>query len=127
MINTIVKWIRRLPTGIRWTTALTIVYMLAFALSPGSWLQTPFAFLFLLACPGLLLVDWLNLSDRVIGTTMVVASSLAINILITTILAGTATYSPEAGVLATAVAALSLSVISFSLNRPRDPMPTKLS
>lgn len=120
MTELTVSWVRALPTGVRWVSLLGLMFMLAFALQPGSWLQLPVAFLFLTTCPGLLLVDWMEFSDFVVGLTMVVASSVATNIVVSVILVGTATYSPFTGMVATISTTLALAYVSYSRKRSTD-------
>jgi hypothetical protein len=105
------------------------MYVLAFALAPGSWLQLPVTFLFLSTCPGLLLIDWMDFPEFVVALTMVVASSFAINILVTVILAGTGTYSPFTGMVATISTTLALTYVSYSRQRLINPsfVPMRLS
>lgn len=117
MIELTVAWVRALPTGVRWVSILGLIYVLAFALQPGSWLQLPVTFIFLAACPGLLLIDWMDFSEVVVGITMVIASSLAVNILVTVVLAGTGTYSPFTGMVATISTTLALTYVSYSRKR----------
>lgn len=121
MIAFTVSWARELPTGVRWVSLLGLMYVLAFALEPGSWLQLPVTFLFLTTCPGLLLIDWMEFPEFVFGVTMVVASSIAVNILVTVILAGTGTYSPFTGMVATISTTLALTYVSYSEKRSRNP------
>lgn len=129
MMNLIVAWVRELPKGIRWVSLVGLIYVLAFALQPGAWLQLPVTFLFLATCPGLLLVDWMDLSDLVVGLTMVVAASTAVNILVTVILAGIGTYSPLTGMVATISTTLAVAYVSYSKKRSIDDsyLPMRIS
>jgi hypothetical protein len=129
MIDSIVSWVSELPVGIRWISILGFLYVLAFALQPGSWLQFPVTFLFLTICPGLLLIDWMDFPEFVFGLTMVVASSLAINILVTVVLAGAGTYSPFTGMVATISTTLALAYISYAKQGSITPsrLPMRIS
>jgi hypothetical protein len=129
MIEFTVAWARALPFGIRWASLIGLMYVLAFALAPGSWIQLPVTFLFLSTCPGLLLIDWMDFPEFVLALTMVVASSFAINILVTVILAGTGTYSPFTGMVATISTTLALTYVSYSRQRLINDayMPMRLS
>lgn len=116
------RWARTLPAGLRWTGVLSVVYVLAFVLAPGSWLQLPVTFVFLTTCPGLLLIDWIDLTDLVVGVMMVVASSIAANTLVTVLLAGTGTYSPLSALVATVSTVLALAYISLGKKRSKLPI-----
>lgn len=109
-----VSWWLRLPPGIRWTALSIFVYLLTFGLAPGGWIQVPITLAFLFICPGLLLIDWLNLSDRIVRITMVASSSLAVNILVATALAGIGSLTPESGAFATGCTSLALTYVSYS-------------
>lgn len=119
MTGLLSSWISLLPRGVRWAGAATLLYLLAFGFSPGAWLQAPITFAFLLICPGVLLIDWLDLSDVVIAVAIVIPSSLATNILVSTILVGTRTYTAGAGLIASAAVTLSLMFLSFALQEAR--------
>jgi hypothetical protein len=129
MIELAVSWARALPDGVRWVSVLGVIYVLAFALEPGSWLQLPVTFIFLTACPGLLLVDWLDFSELVFGITVVVASSMAVNILVTVALVGAGTYSPFTGMVATISTTLALAYVSYAKKQSINPsyLPMSIS
>jgi hypothetical protein len=71
----------------------------------------------------------MDFSEIVVGLTMVVASSIAINILVTVVLAGTGTYSPFTGMVATISTTLALTYISHGRKRSIDPssLPMRVS
>jgi hypothetical protein len=102
-----------LAPGVRIGLTFTTLYILAYLLGPGPIVQLPLILAFLLISPGILLIDWIDLSDSVVSFSVVTASSLAINILAVTVLVGTGTYNVHNGVISTAGVSMLLLLVSY--------------
>jgi hypothetical protein len=102
-----------LAPGVRIGLTFTTLYILAYLLGPGPIVQLPLILAFLLISPGILLIDWIDLSDSVVSFSVVTASSLAINILAVTVLVGTGTYIVHNGVISTAGVSMLLLLVSY--------------
>jgi hypothetical protein len=98
---------------------LSLLFIAAFVMTPVEPLRLLLTFLFLLASPGVLLVDWVDLSDPIVLVTFVVSSSLAVNTLVATVLVATGTYGPANGVASTAGLTILLTVVSYGVHLER--------
>ena len=86
-----------LPAGAAWVLSVTAAHIVAYDLQVGPLVQLPTALLFVLTCPGALLMDWAHLPNWPSRLALVVGASLAVNIVIVTLLLTSGTYSAAAG------------------------------
>lgn len=84
---------RDLPPGAAWVFLVTAAHTLAYGLQMGPVVQLPTALLFVLTCPGALLMDWADLPNWTSRFALVVGASFAFNIVIVTLLLTSGIYS----------------------------------
>ncbi|HJR91908.1 MAG TPA: integrase core domain-containing protein [Acidimicrobiia bacterium] len=106
------------PFGAKWVLAITIGHLVAFTLAPGALAQFPLALAFYLTCPGIILVDWLDVADTPSRIALCASTSLAVNILTVTLLLSADVYSPLAGLMAVATVSAVCAVMSAAAGRP---------
>lgn len=110
--------------GVRLVLAMTLLYLAAFALSPGPAIQMPTTLLFMCVCPGLLLYDWVEVDGLATAITLVASASLGVNTLVATVVVGISDYTPLGGLVASSAVSLALATASYSIAwRSRDPNP----
>jgi hypothetical protein len=114
-----------LPLGSRWVIVVTLVMLVVNSLAPGPIAQLPIALLFYFTCPGMLLVDWLDLPDVITRLALSTAASLAINIIVVTVIVVGGWYSPSVGLWTVAAISLVGGAASALLRAP-DPAATGL-
>lgn len=100
------------PAGVRWVATTSLLYVLIVGFSPGPLAQAPVTFLFILTCPGALMIDWIEFSNRSAALITAVVVSIAINTIIATLLIGAGAYTPDSGLVATAAVSACAAVAS---------------
>ena len=125
MIDRFGNWYVSLPVGSRWVATVTLMHLAAFTVAPGPAIQLPLAVLFYITCPGMILIDWLDLPDVPSRVAIAAAASLGANILIVTLLLSTGLYGP--GTALSVIGGISLFVAAVTTLRLRNPLESILA
>ncbi len=80
--------------------AATVLMGVLIKIEPGNDLRVAAAFLYLLICPGMALVRFLNMSSRLMEWVLAVAASITIDLIISEILVLIHQWSPTAAFFA---------------------------
>jgi hypothetical protein len=111
-----------------WTSALSAVAAVALMLADsGSALRPAVLFWFLLVCPGMALVPLLELENAWTELTLGIATSLALDTLVASVMVEARLWSPGGGVLGLGVVTLLVSAVQIvEARRGSTPRTTAL-